>query len=94
VLCSAVQYSSVPPGTLSGVLSSWHCFRCTISLVLFQMYVEVERARLVKRLAKIKEDEGQIEEAADTLQEVAVSARGTPSPRALCPGHVLSRPPA
>lgn len=42
------------------------------------MYVEVERARLVRRLAKIKEDEGQIKEAADTLQEVAVGAAAFP----------------
>ena len=37
-----------------------------------QIYVEIERARLTKRLAKIKEAGGDVNEAADTLQEVAV----------------------
>jgi hypothetical protein len=35
--------------------------------------VEIERARLIKRLAKIKEEQGKIDEAADLMQEVAVS---------------------
>lgn len=34
--------------------------------------MEIERARLTKRLAKIKEEEGNISEAAEILQEVAV----------------------
>lgn len=38
-----------------------------------QIYVEIERARLTKKLAKIKEEQGQIAEAADLMQEVAVS---------------------
>ncbi len=37
-----------------------------------QIYVEIERARLTRRLAGIWEQEGKINEAADTLQEVAV----------------------
>ncbi len=37
-----------------------------------KIYVEIERARLTKRLARIKEEEGSIDEAADILQEVAV----------------------
>jgi 26S proteasome regulatory subunit N5 len=41
-------------------------------LLLKQIYVEIERARLTKMLAKIKEDEGDIDGAADILQEVAV----------------------
>ena len=36
------------------------------------MYVEIERARLVKRLAKMQEAEGKIKEAAETMQELAV----------------------
>lgn len=40
-----------------------------------QIYVEIERARLTKRLAKIREAEGKVDEAADTLQEVAVVRR-------------------
>jgi hypothetical protein len=40
-----------------------------------QIYVEIERARLTKMLARIKEDEGAVEEAADILQEVAVVSR-------------------
>ncbi|MCO5576659.1 hypothetical protein L7F22_030474 [Adiantum nelumboides] len=37
-----------------------------------KIYVELERARLVRRLAKIKEDQGLIAEAADLMQEIAV----------------------
>jgi len=37
------------------------------------MYVEIERARLVKKLAKIKEVQGLLVEAADLMQEIAVS---------------------
>ena len=43
-----------------------------------QIYVEIERARLTKRLAKIKEASGDVDEAADTLQEVAVVSSGQP----------------
>ena len=41
--------------------------------IFFQIYVEIERARLIKKLAKIKEEQGLIAEAADLMQEVAVS---------------------
>lgn len=37
-----------------------------------QIYVEIERARLIKKLAKIKEQQGFIAEAADLMQEIAV----------------------
>lgn len=37
-----------------------------------QIYVEIERARLIKKLAMIKEEQGQIAEAADLMQEIAV----------------------
>ena len=37
-----------------------------------QIYVEIERARLTRKLALMKEDEGKIKEAAEILQEVAV----------------------
>ncbi|KFH15325.1 putative 26s proteasome subunit p55, partial [Toxoplasma gondii MAS] len=36
----------------------------------FQIFVEVERARLVLMLAEMKEAEGKIDEAATILQEV------------------------
>lgn len=36
------------------------------------MFVEIERARLTRILAKIKEDEGNVAEAADILQEIQV----------------------
>lgn len=39
----------------------------------WQIYVEIERARLIKKLTKIKEEQGLIAEAADLMQEVAVS---------------------
>ena len=38
----------------------------------FQIYVEIERARLTRTLAKIKEDQGDISEAATILQELQV----------------------
>ncbi|KAK7269530.1 hypothetical protein RIF29_22261 [Crotalaria pallida] len=41
-----------------------------------KIYVEIERARLVKKLAKIKEEQGLIAEAADLMQEVAVETFG------------------
>nr|GEU74802.1 hypothetical protein [Tanacetum cinerariifolium] len=36
-----------------------------------KIFVEIERARLIKRLAKIKEEQGQIAEAVDLMQEIA-----------------------
>ncbi|KAG2533815.1 26S proteasome non-ATPase regulatory subunit 12 homolog A-like [Panicum virgatum] len=42
-----------------------------------KIYVEIERARLIKRLAKIKEEQGKIDEAADLMQEVAVETFGS-----------------
>lgn len=41
-----------------------------------KIYVEIERARLVRRLAKIKEEQGLIAEAADLMQEIAVETFG------------------
>lgn len=41
-----------------------------------KIFVELERARLIKRLAKIKEEQGQIAEAADLMQEIAVETFG------------------
>nr|GEW82144.1 26S proteasome non-ATPase regulatory subunit 12 homolog A-like [Tanacetum cinerariifolium]GEW82145.1 26S proteasome non-ATPase regulatory subunit 12 homolog A-like [Tanacetum cinerariifolium] len=35
------------------------------------IFVEIERARLIKRLAKIKEGQGKIAEAADLMQEIS-----------------------
>lgn len=37
-----------------------------------QIFVEIERARLTRRLAMMQEAEGNIKDAAETLQEVAV----------------------
>eukprot|EP00475_Leptophrys_vorax_P023550 TRINITY_DN3220_c4_g1_i1.p1 TRINITY_DN3220_c4_g1~~TRINITY_DN3220_c4_g1_i1.p1 ORF type:complete len:495 (+),score=101.28 TRINITY_DN3220_c4_g1_i1:110-1594(+) len=41
-----------------------------------KIYVEIERARLVKRLARMKEHEGKVKEAAEIMQEVAVETFG------------------
>ncbi|KAL8139316.1 hypothetical protein V2J09_005337 [Rumex salicifolius] len=41
-----------------------------------KIYVEIERARLIKILAKIKEEQGHIAEAADLMQEIAVETFG------------------
>jgi hypothetical protein len=52
-----------------------HSRRAThVHVRLLQIYVEIQRARLIKRLAKIKEGQGKIDEAAEIMQEVAVSA--------------------
>jgi 26S proteasome regulatory subunit N5 len=37
-----------------------------------QIFVEIERARLTKQLARLREEEGKVDEAAEVLQEVAV----------------------
>ena len=42
-----------------------------------KIYVECERARLTHRLAKMKEAEGKIKEAADILQELQVETYGS-----------------
>jgi 26S proteasome regulatory subunit N5 len=41
-----------------------------------KIFVEVEKARLTRALARIKEDAGKPEEAADIMQEVAVETYG------------------
>jgi hypothetical protein len=51
---------------------------CLIATWL-QIYVEIERARLTKRLAKLREEEGNISEAAEILQEVAVVSYSAPA---------------
>lgn len=40
-----------------------------------QIYVEVERARITRMLASIKEQEGKINEASEVLQEVRTGAQ-------------------
>lgn len=42
-----------------------------------KIYVEVERARLTHKLAKMKEEEGNISEAADVIQELQVETYGS-----------------
>ncbi|RCH78876.1 26S proteasome non-ATPase regulatory subunit 12, partial [Rhizopus stolonifer] len=42
-----------------------------------KIYVEVERARITRLLAKIREDEGKTSEAADILQELQVETFGS-----------------
>ena len=46
-----------------------------------KIFVEVEKARLTRALARIKEDAGKPEEAADIMQEVAVETYGALSKR-------------
>ncbi|RYQ90703.1 hypothetical protein Ahy_B09g096729 isoform A [Arachis hypogaea] len=41
-----------------------------------KIYVEIERARLAKKLAKIKEEQGLIAEAVDLMQEITVETFG------------------
>ncbi|ORY01231.1 PCI-domain-containing protein [Basidiobolus meristosporus CBS 931.73] len=42
-----------------------------------KIYVEIEKARLTRMLSKIKEDEGNVAEAADILQELQVETFGS-----------------
>lgn len=45
----------------------------TVTLIMSsQIYVEIERARLTKTLAAIKEQSGEVKEAASILQELQV----------------------
>jgi 26S proteasome regulatory subunit N5 len=50
--------------------------RTLLSLTEGKIYVEIERARLTRQLAAMKEQQGQIAEAAEILQEVAVETFG------------------
>lgn len=43
----------------------------------FQIYVEVERARLTHKLAQMKEAEGNVTEAANIIQELQVETYGS-----------------
>lgn len=52
-----------------------------------QIYVEVERAHLTLELAKMKEEEGDIEEAARVLQELQVSMSRSGSGVRMCGGE-------
>ena len=52
-----------------------------------QIYVEVERAHLTLELAKMKEEEGDIEEAARVLQELQVSMSRSGSGVCTCGGE-------
>lgn len=44
-----------------------------------KIYVEIERARITRQLAKMKEEDGDVSEAANILQEVAVETFGSMS---------------
>lgn len=48
-----------------------------VYLLNVQIYVEVERARLTHKLAQIKEEEGNITEAANIIQELQVETYGS-----------------
>ena len=53
--------------------SCTHAYFTTLACcVLRQIYVEVERARLTLMLSRIFEEEGNVKQASETLQEVAV----------------------
>jgi hypothetical protein len=45
---------------------------CNLTVAHLQIYVEIERAKLIKRLANIKEDQGKIAEPADFMEEVPI----------------------
>lgn len=58
--------------------------------LVVQIYVEIERARLTRKLAQLKEQEGNIAEAADVLQEVAVVSLTHSCSKSLC--HQCTHP--
>ncbi|KAG5529229.1 hypothetical protein RHGRI_029805 [Rhododendron griersonianum] len=64
----AMQYIDETPDVESKV----ELIKALNSVSAGKIYVEIERARLIKKLAKIKEEQGQIAEAADLMQEIAV----------------------
>ena len=53
--------------------SVWLDYTHIMLVALVQIYVEIERARLTSTLAKIREDQGNITEAATILQELQVN---------------------
>lgn len=68
----AMQYIDETPDIESKV----ELIKTLNSVSAGKIYVEIERARLIKKLAKIKEEQGQIAEAADLMQEIAVETFG------------------
>lgn len=48
-----------------------------IDVLVLQIFVELERARLTRTLAEMKEKEGKLAEAAEILQEVQVETVGS-----------------
>ena len=53
------------------------CIEKRNSFFVFQIYVEVERARLTHKLAQMKEADGEVTEAANILQELQVETYGS-----------------
>ncbi|XWS42950.1 hypothetical protein CRYUN_Cryun16bG0057800 [Craigia yunnanensis] len=68
----AMQYIDETPDTETRI----ELIKTLNSVSAGKIYVEIERARLIKKLAKIKEEQGLIAEAADLMQEVAVETFG------------------
>ncbi|XP_069122843.1 26S proteasome non-ATPase regulatory subunit 12-like [Argopecten irradians] len=63
-----------PPGNMDVKLKLIDTLR---TVTAGKIYVEIERARLTRTLAKIKEDSGKVTEAADILQELQVETFGS-----------------
>ena len=57
-------------------MSALHASAPTYGCLPTQIFLEVERARLTRMLARIAEDRGKPQEAADIMQEVAVETYG------------------
>ncbi|KAM0822310.1 hypothetical protein ACQ4PT_071582 [Festuca glaucescens] len=73
VVQKAMEYIDVTPDIDTRI----ELIKTLSSVAAGKIYVEIERARLIKRLAKIKEELGKIDEAADLMQEVAVETFGS-----------------
>jgi hypothetical protein len=73
--CLLLQHQSRRAWNLSKRSALARCISPTTVAPRSQIYVEIERARLTRQLARIKEEEGQVQEAAEILQEVPVVRR-------------------
>ncbi|KAF7044900.1 hypothetical protein CFC21_054065 [Triticum aestivum] len=73
VVQKAMEYIDVTPDVETRI----ELIKTLSSVAAGKIYVEIERARLIKRLAKIKEEQGKIDEAAEIMQEVAVETFGS-----------------
>jgi len=84
VIMRVVQYGMGLLDTTPDKETQLQLMNALISVTEGKIFVEVERARLTKKLALIKEKEGKISEAADILQELQIETFGSMVKREKC----------